>query len=244
MKARLTLFQQQGQACVEALLIIAFGFLLVMGIHHIGQLRSLTLHLLGESHFLSFVPLRVNEGRDLSLGPPTFNSANVSSAPLNEEPLHYHYANVRLGEASYGETHLELGKQLGFDSAMMLRVSALSASTQPGKLPTLGLKRQALLIRHSFLLSGYGQADSTQAAQTNIAESAALWQQSFSQSRQLVNNSAATLQSIDQAWGRTALTSSWLAPWADESLVSGSRGPRASSRLTHTVDETPGGVLK
>jgi hypothetical protein len=223
MKARLTLSQQQGQACVEALLSIAFGFLLVLGIHHIGQLRSQTLHLLGESHFLSFVPRRVND---------------------NEDPLQYHYTNVRLGDAAYSATHLELENQLGFNSATLLRVSAQSAPTQQSMLPTMGLKRQASLIRHSFLLSGYGQANSTQAAQTNIAESATLWQKSFSQSRQLVNNSATTLQSIDQAWGRTALTSSWLVPWADESLVSWSRGPLSSSRLAHTIDETPGGVLK
>lgn len=244
MKARLTLLQQQGQTSVEALLIIAFGFLLVMGIHHIGQLRSLTLHLLGESHFLSFVPLRVNEGRDLSVAPPTFNPAIVSIALSNQEPLHYHYANVRLGDASYRATQLELGNQLGVDSATMLRVSAQSTPTQPSVLPALGLNRQAQLIRHSYLLSGYGQADSTKAAQTSIAESATLWQKSFSQSGQLVNNSAATLQSIDQAWGRTALTSSWLATWANESLVSGTRGPISTSQLAHTVDETPGGVLK
>ena len=55
MSARLTQSQAQGQATVEALLIIVFGFLLVLGIHHIGQLRSHTLHLIGESHFLILI---------------------------------------------------------------------------------------------------------------------------------------------------------------------------------------------
>ncbi len=217
MKARLTSSQSHGQATVEALLMIVFGFLLVLGIHHLGQLRSSTLDLLGESHFLSFTPQRVKDGLD---------------------------ANVRLGDSTYSSIQLELENQLGFDSATMLRASAQSAPMQRSTLPTLGLRGQAPLLRHSFLLSGYGQADSTQAAQTKIADSATLWQKSFSQSRQLVNNSAATLQSIDQAWGRTTLTSSWLVPWANESLVPGSRGPALSSQRTQAVYETPGGVLK
>ena len=236
--------QQHGQASVEALLMIVFGFLLVLGIHHSGQLRSQTLHLLGESHFLSFIPKRVNDGRDLSVASATFIPATVAIAPSNEEPLQYHYANVRLGNATYSVTQLELGNQLGFDSATLLRASAQSAPEQRSTLPTLGLNRQASLVRHSFLLSGYGQADSTHAAQTKIAESASLWHKSFSQSRPLVDNSAVTLQSIDQAWGRTALTSSWLVPWANESLVSGSRGPTTSSQQTQSIVETLSRVLK
>jgi hypothetical protein len=244
MKSRLTLSQPQGQASVEALLMIAFGFLLVLGIHHIGQLRSQTLHLLGESHFLSFAPKGKNDDRDLSVTSPTVKPASVSITLSNEEPLHDQYANIRLDDARYGESQLELGKQLGFDSAILLRASARSASTQQSALPTMGLNRQVQLIRHSFLLSGYGQTDSARAAQTKIAESAALWQESFLQSRQLANNSSTILQSIDQAWDRTALTSAWLVPWANESLVSATHGPTSSSQLAQTSEQILGGVSK
>jgi hypothetical protein len=74
-------------------------------------------------------------------------------------------------------------------------------------------------VRHSFLLSGYGQANSTRAAQTNIAASDALWQQSFARSKQLVSANAPALQAIDQAWRRAPLTSDWLLPWENEVLA-------------------------
>ena len=51
MNIRIAQNQQRGQAAVEALLVIIFGFMLVLAIHHLGQLRSETLDLLGESHF-------------------------------------------------------------------------------------------------------------------------------------------------------------------------------------------------
>ena len=234
----------QGQATFEALVMIVFGFLLVLGIHHIGQLRSHTLHLLGESHFLSFVPNRVSDTLDLSGQSLTVNPETLRTPFSNEEPLQYRYASVHLGEPTYSATQFELENQLGFDSATLLRASAQSAPLLRSKLPVLGLIGQVRLARHSFLLSGYGQADSTLAAQAKIAGSALLWQTSFTHSSQLVNSSAATLQSIDQAWGRASLTTSWLMPWANEGLVSKSSGqtlalPRAQATFT-----TLGSVLK
>jgi hypothetical protein len=238
MTARSTWSLTQGQATFEALVMIAFGFLLMLGIHHIGQLRSHTLHLLGESHFLSFVPNRVSDTLDLSAASLTVNSENVTMPFLNEEPLQSRYASVRLGDSTYSATQLELENQLGFDSATLLRASAQSAPSLRSKLPALGLTGQVGFTRHSYLLSGYGQADSGLAAQAKIAGSALLWQTSLTHSSQLVNHSAATLQSIDQAWGRTSLTTSWLVPWANDGLESKSSGqplelPRAQAVLTN-----------
>ncbi len=240
MRVRLSSSRSQGQATLEALLIIAFGFLLVLGIHHLGQLRSHTLDLLGESHFQSFIPLPVNDAQTPSVVPAIVTPAFVSLASSINEPLQYRYAKVRLGTSTYSATLLEVENQLGFDSAMLLRASAQSAPIQKSTLPTLGLNRQSPLIRHSFLLSGSGQSGSMQDAQMKIAGAATLWQKSFSQSRELVNHSAPTLKSIDQAWGRTAVTSSWLMPWANESLVSGALGQVSGSQPEKAVEQTQG----
>jgi hypothetical protein len=244
MNARSTSSQTQGQATIEALVIIVFGFLLVLGIHHIGQLRSHTLHLLGESHFLSFVPNWESDSRELSGASSTINPKTLALPFLNEDPLQSRYANVRLGDSTYSATQLELENQLGFDSATLLRASARSALSLRSKLPALGLVGQVGLIRHSFLLSGAGEADSALAAQEKIASSAALWQNSFMHSSQLVTHSAASLQSIDQAWGRASLTTSWLVPWANERLESKSSGQTLTLPRAHAVFTTLGSALK
>lgn len=244
MSARLTQSQAQGQATVEALLIIVFGFLLVLGIHHIGQLRSHTLHLIGESHFLSFVPNRIPDALDSSSASSTVSLETLAKPHSNDEPLQYRYATVRLGDSAYSATQLELENQLGFDSATLLRASAQSAPSLRSKLPALGLTAKVGLTRHSFLLSGYGQADSTMAAQAKIAGSDALWQKSFSRSSELVNHSVATLQSIDQAWGRASLTTSWLVPWANEGFESKSSGQPLTLPRSHAVFTTLGSALK
>jgi hypothetical protein len=238
MSAQSTPSQTQGQATFEALLIILFGFLLVLGIHHLGQLRSHTLHLLGESHFLSFLPNRVSDAQDPSGASSTVNAVPVAMPLSNDERLQHRYVTVRLGDLTYSRMQLELENQLGFDSATMLRTSVQSAPSLRSKLPALGLTGKVGLTRHSFLLPGYGQADSTLAAQAKIAGSDALWQKSFSHSSQLVNQSATTLQSIDQAWGRASPTTSWLVPWANEGLESKSSGqtltlPHAQAAFTN-----------
>lgn len=244
MNARSTSSQTQGQATIEALVIIVFGFLLVLGIHHIGQLRSHTLHLLGESHFFSFLPNWAADSQEPSGASSTVNPETVAMPFFNEDPLQSRYASVRLGDSTYSATQLELENQLGFDSATLLRASARSAPSLRSKLPALGLVGQVGLTRHSFLLSGAGEADSTQAAQEKIASSAALWQNSFMDSSQLVTQSAAALQSIDQAWGRASLTTSWLVPWANESLGSKSLGQTLALPREQTVFTSLGSSLK
>ena len=244
MKSRTTSSQTQGQATFEALVIIVFGFLLVLGIHHIGQLRSHTLHLLGESHFLSFVSNWQSDSRESSGASSTVNPKTLALPLLNEDPLQSRYASVRLGDSTYSATQLELENQLGFDSATLLRASARSAPSLRSKLPALGLTAKVGLTRHSFLLSGDGEADSTLAAQVKIASSASLWQKSFTHSSQLVNHSVATLQSIDQAWGRASLTTSWLVPWANEGFESKSSGQPLTLPRTQAVFTTLGSALK
>ena len=244
MKSRSTSSQTRGQATFEALVIIVFGFLLVLGIHHIGQLRSHTLHLLGESHFLSFVSNWQSDSRESSGASSTVNPKTLALPLLNEDPLQSRYASVRLGDSTYSATQLELENQLGFDSATLLRASARSAPSLRSKLPALGLTAKVGLTRHSFLLSGDGEADSTLAAQVKIASSASLWQKSFAHSSQLVNHSVATLQSIDQAWGRASLTTSWLVPWANEGFESKSSGQPLTLPPAHAVFTTLGSALK
>lgn len=244
MKSRTTSSQTQGQATFEALVIIVFGFLLVLGIHHIGQLRSHTLHLLGESHFLSFVSNWGSDSRESSGASSTVNPKTLALPFLNEDPLQSRYASVRLGDSTYSATQLELENQLGFDSATLLRASARSAPSLRSKLPALGLTAKVGLTRHSFLLSGDGEADSTLAAQVKIASSDSLWQKSFTHSSQLVNHSVATLQSIDQAWGRASLTTSWLVPWANEGFESKSSGQPLTLPRTQAVFTTLGSALK
>jgi hypothetical protein len=244
MNSRLISSLTLGQATFEALLTIIFGFLLVLGIHHSGQLRSQTLYLLGESHFLSFVPNPISAAQGQPGASSTVNPETVAIPFSNEEPLQSRYASMRLDASSYGATHLELENQLGFDSETLLRASAQSTPSLRSSLPARGLTSQMGLTRHSFLLSGDGEAASTLAAQATIESSALLWQKSFTHSSQLVNQSAATLQSIDQAWGRNSLTTSWLVPWANEGLES--RSSRQTLTLPHsqTVFTTLGSLLK
>ena len=192
MSRRLRLRHDQGQAAFEALLLLTLGFMLVLAIHHSGQLRSNTLYLLGESYFLSFV-----------------------SQPSPEQ----RYAGLSTFSSTYSAQHREVENQLGVDSSTLLRASAYSAPRLRSRLPTLGLARLTNLARHSFLLSGSGPANSTRAAQTNIAKSDALWQQSFAMSKQLVSANAQALQAIDQAWRRAPLTADWLLPWENEVLA-------------------------
>ena len=192
MSQRFRLRHEQGQAAIEALLMMTLGFMLVLAIHDSGQLRSNTLDLLGESYFLSFV-----------------------SQPTPDQ----HYSKVNAFSSAFSAQHQEIEHQLGVDSSTLLRASAYSAPGLRSGLPTLGLERLTTLVRHSFLLSGYGQANSTRAAQTNIAASDALWQQSFARSKQLVSANAPALQAIDQAWRRAPLTSDWLLPWENEVLA-------------------------
>lgn len=220
MSVRLAQKQQRGQAAVEALLIIIFGFMLVLAIHHLGQLRSETLDLLGESHFLSFVPeqkvditnhLGVLSAESQRLGVQHSSAAASTRARFSED-----YASVRMNDTLYSAQQREIENQLGFDSSTLLRATARSGRTLRSRLPAMGLIGQTPLLRHSFLLSGFGQADSTQAAQQKIASSAALWQKSFTHSKQLVSASATVLQNMDRPWGRPALTDDWLLPWANE----------------------------
>ena len=204
MSLRATQNHNRGQAAIEALFIIVVGFMLVLGVHHIGQLRSDTLRLLGDSHFFSFIPKKM---------------VDKTSGVLNNEPINERYTTVRLADLTYGAQQREIETQLGFDSTTLLRASATFASRARSNWLTPGPVRQIPLERHSFLLSGGGQADSPQAAQTKITNSAVLWQESFAPSKQLVNSSTLTLQSIDRAWGRPQLTSEWLLPWANEVLT-------------------------
>ena len=212
---------QRGQAAFEALLIIGFGFMLVLGIHHLGQLRLETLELLGKSHFLSFVPTRELDG------------LNDSAATR----LSDRYAGVRLSDSPYSAQQREIENQLGFDSSTLLRASADSRRALRSRLPALGPIRQTLLVRHSFLLSGSGEANSTQAAQRQIAGSAALWQEGFTRSKQLVSASAIGWQNIDRPWGRPALTSDWLLPWADETLSPGHFRQASAFKQTQTIPQ-------
>jgi len=212
---------QRGQAAFEALLIIGFSFTLALGIHHLGQLRLETLELLGESHFLSFVPTKGLDGLNDSVG----------------TRLSDRYADVRQSDSPYSAQQREIENQLGFDSTLLLRASANSGGALRSRLPALGPIRQTLLVRHSFLLSGFGQANSTQAAQRQMAGSAALWQESFTRSKQLVNTSAVGLQSIDRPWGRPTLTSDWLLPWADETLSPGHFRQASAFKQTQTIPQ-------
>jgi len=207
---------QRGQAAFEALLLIGFSFTLALGIHHLGQLRLETLELLGESHFLSFAPTKELDGLNASAGTRLFDR----------------YAGVSLSDSPYSAQQREIENQLGFDSTTLLRASAASGSVQRRRLPALSSIGQTSLVRHSFLLSGSGQANSTQGAQRQIEGSAALWQESFTRSKQLVNASAIGLQNIDRPWGRPVLTSDWLLPWADETLAP--RHFRQTSAFKHT----------
>ena len=216
MSLRFAPTHQRGQAAFEALLIIGLSLTLVLGIHYIGQLRLETLILLGESHFLSFVPARELDELNDSAG----------------TRLSDRYASVRLNDLPYSTQQREIENQLGFDSTILLRASADSSRALRSRLPALGPIGKTLLVRHSFLLSGYGQADSTHAAQSQIAGSAALWQQSFTRSKPLVSASTIGLQTIDRPWGRPALTSDWLLPWADEVWAAGRF--RQTSALTQT----------
>lgn len=212
---------QRGQAAFEALLIIGFSFTLALGIHHLGQLRVETLELLGESHFLSFVPTRELDGLNSSVG----------------TRLSGRYADVRLSDSPYSAQQREIENQLGFDSTTLLRASAASGRALSSRLPALGSTGQTLLVRHSFLLSGSGQADSTQGAQRKIEGSAALWQESFTRSRQLVNASAIGLQNIDRPWGRPVLTADWLLPWADETLAPRHFRQASAFKQTQTIPQ-------
>ncbi len=193
MSQRLGLRHDQGQAAIEALLMMTLGFILVLAVHYSGQLRSNTLYLLGESYFLSF----------------------VSQSSLDER-----HTKVSAAGTTYSAQHQEIEKQLGgVDSATLLRASVYSTPGLRSSLPALGQARHLSLKRHSFLLSGYGQAGSTRTAQTNIAASDALWQQSFAISKRQVSAHAHSLQAIDQVWGRAPLTSDWLLPWENEVLA-------------------------
>jgi len=210
---------QRGQAAFEALLLIGFSFTLALGIHHLGQLRLETLELLGESHFLSFAPTKELDGLNASAGTRLFDR----------------YAGVSLSDSPYSAQQREIENQLGFDSTTLLRASAASGSVQRSRLPALSSIGQTSLVRHSFLLSGSGQANSTQGAQRQIEGSAALWQESFTRSKQLVNASAIGLQNIDRPWGRPVLTSDWLLPWADETLAPRNFRQTSAFKQTQTI---------
>lgn len=212
---------QRGQAAFEALLIIGFSFTLALGIHHLGQLRLETLELLGESHFLSFVPTKVLDKLNESVG-----------ARLSDR-----YADVRLSDSTYSAQQRKIEYQLGFDSTTLLRASADSDRSLRSRLPALGSIRQTSLVRHSFLLSGSGQANSTQAAQQKIEGSVALWQESFTRSKQLVSANAIGLQNIDRPWGRPVLTADWLLPWADETLAPEHFRQTSTFKRTQTIPQ-------
>jgi hypothetical protein len=258
----------RGQAAIEALLVIVFGFMLLLSVHNIGQLRSDTLHLLGESHFLSFVPKQIvdeqslfltltkvdnsivsltsarTDGFDSVVVTEKRNGKGASGVTLNHEPAHERLATVRLADLAYSAQQRKIENQLGFDSTTLLRASASAAPRVRSDLFTLNLAQQALLERHSFLLLGAGKADSPQAAQTQINGSAALWQESFAPSQQLVNSSLLTLQGIDQAWGRPQLTSEWLLPWANEVLALESAKRTLVRQQTETISQSLSRVFK
>jgi hypothetical protein len=144
---------------------------------------------------------------------------------------------VRQSDSPYSAQQRKIENQLGFDSTTLLRASAASDLALHSRLPIPDPIKQALLVRHSFLLSGSGQANSTQAAQRQIAGSAALWQESFSRSKQLVSASAIGLQNIDRPWGRPTLTSDWLLPWADETMSPGQFRQASAVKQTKIIPQ-------
>jgi len=261
MSTRVVHHHNQGQAAIEALLIVILGCMLALGVHQIGQLRSDTLHLLGESHFLSFLPARILVGLNLSTVPPTLGVKNLAidssklsslaiavpspkfggkglSVASNREPLIERHATVQWADSTYSSKQREIETQLGFDSAILLQASAHVVPTLANRPSALGLARQTPLVRHSFILSGYGQAESSLAAQNQVSGSAALWHQSFASSKQLVNSSGLTLQGIDQSWGRVQLTADWLLPWANEVFVPELLGQVSVQTKTSIVSST------
>jgi hypothetical protein len=239
MSIRIAQNQQCGQAAVEALLIIIFGFMLVLAIHHLGQLRSETLDLLGESHFLSFLPeKKLHITYDLgvlSAEAQRFGVQHSSAAASTHARFAKGYAAVRMNDSPYSAQQREIENQLGFDSSTLLRATARSGQSQRSRLPTMGLFEQTPLVRHSYLLSGFGQADSTQAAQQHIAGSAALWQKNFARSKQLVSASATILQNIDRPWGRPVVTDDWLLPWANEVVAARPLGQPSALKHSQIV---------
>ena len=191
MSLRLIKHQCAGQASFEALLVIALGLSLLVSIQVVGNLRSVTLDLLAESRFLSSLPQEELQKQQLA-------------------------AHTLADEALYSTQQRTIERQVGFDSSRVLRATAHAKPAAPLVFQARTDRLQQPLKRHSFLVSGAGNADSTQEAQNTIAQSESLWQKPALESKALIAASALRLTSIDLAWGRAKVTTDWLLPWAAE----------------------------
>ena len=191
MSLRLIKHQCVGQASFEALLVISLGLSLLVSIQVVGNLRSVTLDLLAESRFLSSLP----------------------EAELQKQQLATH---TFADEALYSTQQRTIERQVGFDSSGVLRATAHANPAAPLVFQAQTDRLQQPLKRHSFLVSGAGNAHSTQEAQNTIAQSESLWQKPALESKALIAASALRLTPIDLAWGRAKVTTDWLLPWAAE----------------------------
>ena len=191
MSLRLIKHQCAGQASFEALLVIALGLSLLVSIQVVGNLRSVTLDLLAESRFLSSLPQEELQKQQLA-------------------------AHTLADEALYSTQQRTIERQVGFDSSRVLRATAHAKPAAPLVFQARTDRLQQPLKRHSFLVSGAGNADSTQEAQNTIAQSESLWQKPALESSALIAASALRVTSIDLAWGRAKVTTDWLLPWAAE----------------------------
>ena len=191
MSLRLIKHQCAGQASFEALLVIALGLSLLVSIQVVGNLRSVTLDLLAESRFLSSLPQEELQKQQLA-------------------------AHTLADEALYSTQQRTIERQVGFDSSRVLRATAHAKPAAPLVFQARTDRLQQPLKRHSFLVSGAGNADSTQEAQNTIAQSESLWQKPALESKALIAASALRLTPIDLAWGRAKVTTDWLLPWAAE----------------------------
>ena len=191
MSLRLIKHQCVGQASFEALLVISLGLSLLVSIQVVGNLRSVTLDLLAESRFLSSLP----------------------EAELQKQQLATH---TLADEALYSTQQRTIERQVGFDSSGVLRATAHANPAAPLVFQAQTDRLQQPLKRHSFFVSGAGNAHSTQEAQNTIAQSESLWQKPALESKALIAASALRLTPIDLAWGRAKVTTDWLLPWAAE----------------------------
>jgi hypothetical protein len=177
--------RQSGQGLTEAVLVIGAMGLLVCCLHRTATLRQLTLGALQESTLLVFM----GEGR-------------ISTETHEERSM---------GNRKGVENEL-----LGGLSGMLHRASSTKAL---GHLPldTLLGKGRTLseVHRASYTYLGTGQAQSSQSAHTNIANSKHFWGAVAGHSQRIATQTASRTIPIDVVWRRGKPKNNWLDGWSD-----------------------------
>ena len=184
--------RQQGQAIVEALLVLPLMAALIWGVTWVGGLQFSAQQLAHASR----------------------KAAMAGALGQHATPLHSFAAarqtrQMRDLDGVATPSLSRLQREWFGEGLRLMAVYAQSAHSSSGAL------RSPSITRHTHVAVGSGHAFSDHDARHRIAKPSDGWRRAEQMSLAAAHRMAPQLQRMDRPWGRPALRTDWLSGWAD-----------------------------